>query len=329
MDCPDWRWPITIGALGNSITFGAGVGANRSWPVQLQKSLSARFGHNESATETQVGSIRMLNGAIRASSADFAALCYDEIWRRAGWSHAPPLDIAIIDYSYTSSVGQLAALVDKLQSLSSPPEILALLYCPHQSWQHTMYNSLRKAGVRIPSTPAMIPSKASSNATALTPNASRASRLLLETDSSRLAAKVPRSLLQRIGPRLAWAHATGRLPHAPHMPSLAFRAVAAAVYHHRDAVTRTDEVAMAMRRRPTAVSDAEWMQALEAVASGECLGERLQSTRAMLEAKGVPYTTNEAQLRMHPHDVMLTQVSPNPSIFIPCILEVARLASSG
>ena len=68
--------------------------------------------------------MRFLNAAVRASSADFAALCYDEIWpdRRR-----PHLDLAIVDYTFTSTAPQLTVLVDRLQSLGIPT--LALLQC--------------------------------------------------------------------------------------------------------------------------------------------------------------------------------------------------------
>ena len=93
-----------VGALGNSITYG--VGSNRSWLQFVESSLG----------------VRTVNGAVRASSADFAALCYDEIWN--GRRTAPAIDIAVIDYTYTSSVGQLAALVDRLRALPKPPIVL-------------------------------------------------------------------------------------------------------------------------------------------------------------------------------------------------------------
>ena len=105
--------------LGNSITYG--VGDNVSWLQYVEDTLNRR----------RPGLVRTRNGAVRASSADFAALCYDEIWR--GTRPAPPLDVAVVDYSFTSSIGQIAALIDRLRALPKPPVVLGLLYCPHLS----------------------------------------------------------------------------------------------------------------------------------------------------------------------------------------------------
>ena len=167
---------------------------------------------------------------------DFAALCFDEIWQ-LDWHgpRAPPLDVVIIDYSYTSSVGQLAALVDKLRSLPSSPDVLALLYCPHQAWQHLIFAELRRSGVSIPSTAEMLPASVSSNTTAL--NTSKA----LDALNRHLAAlphnmhHIPVVLRKRVAARLAWARATGRLPNMS-TASIGFRAALSAVFHHRDMV---------------------------------------------------------------------------------------------
>ena len=124
-----------IGVLGNSITFGAGVRMNESWPALLQAQLRRSYPN-----------VHVLNGAVRASSADFAALCWDDLWGAqwrytGGRVHSPQLDLVLIDYSFTSSPGQLAALVDKVLSLSPQPAVAATVYCPHQSWQRVIQTS--------------------------------------------------------------------------------------------------------------------------------------------------------------------------------------------
>ena len=63
---------LLIGTFGDSITYGAGVG-NHSWPSRLQERLQRTYGSR----------LRVLNGAVRASSADFAAV------RATGFEAAP------------------------------------------------------------------------------------------------------------------------------------------------------------------------------------------------------------------------------------------------
>ena len=63
--------------------------------------------------------VRVLNGAVRASGADFAALCWDEIWsshhspREGNGDRGPQFDLILLDYTYTSSPSQQRALVDR------------------------------------------------------------------------------------------------------------------------------------------------------------------------------------------------------------------------
>ena len=60
--------PLTIGALGTSLTWGADLPPlERPWPQRLQALLRSRLGRDD---------IFLVNGAMRASSADFAALCF-------------------------------------------------------------------------------------------------------------------------------------------------------------------------------------------------------------------------------------------------------------
>ena len=58
-----------LGVLGTSLSFGADL-ANRTkqaWPARLEDVLRSQH---------KTSNIWVLNGAMRASSADFAALCY-------------------------------------------------------------------------------------------------------------------------------------------------------------------------------------------------------------------------------------------------------------
>lgn len=115
---------FVIGALGDSITYGAGVPESRTWAALLQRHLQREFGPT----------VSVINGAVRASSADFAALCWDAIWQRAwrGQGAPPRVSLAIIDYSFTSSPSQTAALIDRCRALDIP--VVATLYCSHHDW---------------------------------------------------------------------------------------------------------------------------------------------------------------------------------------------------
>ena len=116
--------PVIVGALGTSLTFGAEVENRRAtaWPAVLQRLLRARAGSSN---------IFVINGAVRASSADLAALCFDEIWGpafadAAGHSRPPRLDLAVIEYTWTSSPSQIDTLVEALHARAIP--VVALLY---------------------------------------------------------------------------------------------------------------------------------------------------------------------------------------------------------
>ena len=129
---PSPERPFLVGVLGDSITYGAGVGRAASWPRVLEALLQESFGRN---------SVRVVSGAVRASSADFAALCWNEIWGdewRGEDGGAPPLNLAIIDYSFTSSPHQLAALIDRCLGANIP--VLATVYCAHSDW-HVAWQS--------------------------------------------------------------------------------------------------------------------------------------------------------------------------------------------
>ena len=121
----------TIGAFGTSITYGAELepvdlthASVQAWPSVLQTLLRSAEPY---------ATTRVINAAARGSSADFASLCLEHVWRRASTNglevdaHAtPPLDLAIIEYTWTSSVGQVEALVEALHARRVP--VLALLW---------------------------------------------------------------------------------------------------------------------------------------------------------------------------------------------------------
>lgn len=111
--------PLVIGTVGTSISYGVGVEPPLAWPRVLERKLRRRFGE---------GAVTVLNGAVRASTADFAALCWDAIWGRAGFrSTAPPhLDLVVIEYTKSSTTWQLEVLLEKLVALRLP--LLALLW---------------------------------------------------------------------------------------------------------------------------------------------------------------------------------------------------------
>ena len=89
--------PLILGALGTSLTWGADLPdpKRQAWPHVLQSMLQENLGRRD---------IFVANGAMRASSADFSALCFDELWGSAwsdarGVGRAPRLDLAIIEFS--------------------------------------------------------------------------------------------------------------------------------------------------------------------------------------------------------------------------------------
>jgi hypothetical protein len=122
------RRPVIVGVLGNSFAWGAhmpGVALQdrraAAWPARLHHVLRERIGP----------SVHVINAAVRASAASFAHLCWDEIWGDAwswfGHPRAPRLDLAIVDYTLTSTVDELEELHDFLSWQGVPQ--YALLYC--------------------------------------------------------------------------------------------------------------------------------------------------------------------------------------------------------
>ena len=136
MSCvlPPVSGPYVIGVVGNSIAFGADVGRNESWPTRLATNL-----------RRHQPNVLVRNGAVRASAADFAALCWSYIWSHADSpaSSSSDIDLLVIDYSFTSSHRQHEALLRKARRHRIPS--VALLYCAHTRWQRSLHALL---GVR-------------------------------------------------------------------------------------------------------------------------------------------------------------------------------------
>ena len=91
-----------------------------TWPGILQSVLRQTYPN-----------VWVINGAVRASSADLAALCFDELWGPQwidanGAARAPRLDLAIVEYSWTSSQEQVDALIEALHRRAVP--VLAFHY---------------------------------------------------------------------------------------------------------------------------------------------------------------------------------------------------------
>lgn len=112
------RRPVILGALGTSLTFGVDLpdASTEAWPIVLQGMLAERL---------QRSDVFVINGAMRASSADFAALCFDELWGAAwrdkrGVARGPRLDLAIIEYNWSSSPSQVSALIEAMHARGVP-----------------------------------------------------------------------------------------------------------------------------------------------------------------------------------------------------------------
>jgi len=121
---PFTRGPFAVGTLGSSITSGIDVAPGAAWPDVLGRMIRSRWRN----------SVVIHNGAVRSSSADFAALCWEELWANRGGAgaapellhRAPRLDLVIIEYTWTSSVEQMEALLSSCRAQHLP--VLALLY---------------------------------------------------------------------------------------------------------------------------------------------------------------------------------------------------------
>lgn len=265
---------ITIGILGNSITYGAEVESRDAWPAQLEKRLRAHIG------------VAVLNGAVRASSADFAALCWEEIWARSS-SLNTTLDLAVIDYTYTSSALQIEALIFKLRLLGIP--VLANLYCPHAYW----HRELRKL---IDSPPADILEVA--NRSLLTPKIRRqiedTKRALLRGARSLNDRHMPNAVLGTAGERAATGAAALLVLPSKRKP-----------VHGGEKWTKDDvHLAWKLMRYRNRLNEAEQLRgALDVLAAGHCL-DGLNRTREVLHKWGVPYSSNARQLRRRAERVL-------------------------
>ncbi|KAL1503541.1 hypothetical protein AB1Y20_012020 [Prymnesium parvum] len=302
--------PVIVGVVGNSITFGAGVRANESWPRLLQASLRRAYPN-----------LLVLNGAVRASSADFAALCWDELWGpqwryAGGLLHAPQFDLLLSDYSFTSSPRQQRALLLKLRSLTPAPAVGVLVHCAHQPWQRLLQTKSAGAPARNSSPP--------SRASWVSPSSSQpdglpSSAAPFPTAPHWLRAEVI-SRLRRLGVphtrrraiaslleatdalrALLRSHNATLLPGWRHtlLPSYAhFRAAAAAEFH-------------TCRLRDCG-DVAAWSGAVAAVAAAECFWRQRAEVALWREAR-VPFTSDAAALQLAFDQVVTTNGGSHPN----------------
>jgi hypothetical protein len=275
---------LTIGVLGNSITYGAEVEPADAWPAQLQRRL---------------GSATVLNGAVRASSADFAALCWEEIWAHATTPRSPAsIDLVVIDYSYTSSALQIEALVMRMAQLRIPT--LAHLYCPHSYWQRELRKLVDEPGA------------ARAHTSSVT-NASVFTRKVL-TKIDRMA----RSLLDntRLVDERHMPHARARLGVGGRLGAAerAARAAAALLVlpstrNNKKVHGQTwtaEDVRLAwqlIEYRNRSHEAEELREALDVLAAGRCL-DGFNRTRDVFHRWGVPYISNARQLRRRAERVL-------------------------
>ena len=104
LDASEHR-PVLIGVFGTSLSWGADLDnrTSEAWPFVLERLLRE---------QPRYRNVWVLNAALRASSADFAALCYDEMFGSAwtdaaGAGRGPRLDLALIEYNWSSSPPQI------------------------------------------------------------------------------------------------------------------------------------------------------------------------------------------------------------------------------
>jgi hypothetical protein len=272
---------LTIGVLGNSITFGAGVRPDEAWPAQFEAQLRRRLGPR----------VRVLNGAVRASSADFAALCWDEVWRRAGAGTEPRLDLAIVDYTYTSSHTQIQALVRKLHALRMP--VLALLYCPHPAWKGELLKLVSTNATELAGYAAM-------------PTADR-------RDHPRVRSRADRLTLLPVQPidTLAAVHAKGTVWKRAALGVAALQlAMEARTFRSNKGFTRADRVEAlhhlgALHSSLKATDAQDLSAAISGLAMAWCMHEQHRRTIVVLKALGVPYASNAEQLLEPAEDMLL------------------------
>ena len=330
-----------MGVLGNSIAAGVNVARKETWPSQLQ------------AMHTHGRAVRVLNRAVRASRADFAALCFEELVPRT--TH---LDVAVIDYSYTSNTVQILALVDKLHSMGVPT--IVLLYCPHTGWLRFVHCGLwsngycnsnvnqtrirrqrpvvdewatatappiQRAGERVPGRGLRADFGSSLSNDAIAVGQLMQTKLVGCRRHVLDCLGVPLSdaanaTFERLHRLRMDARAMGLAQHRFYASGLraaadpgAFAGVegvlaaAAAASFIRGQLSHSTTAAAALLRDAVnaglGVEPRKWMDALSAVAAGECLSSAANvELVATLAARGVPYVSNAAQLSMLAEEVL-------------------------
>ena len=334
---------MLVGVFGNSIAAGVDVARKATWPSQLQTFFEAGR------------KVRVLNRAVRASRADFAGLCFDELIPRT-----TRLSVAVVDYSFTSSPAQILALVDRLQSMGVPT--IVLLYCAHNGWHRHVHCGLDTRGYCAANVDAnqTRPKHARRGgdewATLTAPPIQRAGERIagrgmrhgLGSSFGKAAAAIGElisrplagcrtHLLECIGVPLSPAanatferlrrqgfdkrlmqlaqhrfYATGlRAAADPAVFAGVEGATAAAVaasFVRGQLSHGTTRAAAALRQAVSQGVGGEastWLDALSAVAAGECLSSSANvDLIAKLEARGVPYVSNVAQLSLLAEEVL-------------------------
>ena len=320
----------TIGILGNSITAGVGVRDPQTdgWPAQLARLVG--------------GKLKVLNRAVRASRADLATLCSEELF-----NHSWP-DLAIVDYSFTSDSVQVAALIDRLHASRVPT--MATLYCHSPEWLSALrcgFNTFGQgeakkatgaklarcrsataaelsggAGLRAGFGSSLDPRAwpaSEGNTTSFIDRLPEASGARREFDRLRGIPSVVRRQAERH--YLAAAHATA----STEVAESAELALAATALAWMDCVkSPRSKSCSAGRARPlaqhlsewvhnrTLLPEAAWLSATTALAAGCCIdGYRAVNMVRTLEMRRVPYVTNAGHLVRHALDVEAWAGHPN------------------
>ena len=320
----------TVGILGNSITAGIGVSDphKNGWPAQLELLVG--------------GKVKVLNRAVRASRADLATLCAEELF-----NHSWP-DLAIVDYSYTSDRTQVAALIDRLHASRVPT--MVTLFCHNPEWlsalrcgittsgrgeakkvmsdklarcrRATVAELSRSAGLRAGFGSSLDPRAwpvFEGNTSSFIHGLPEASGARHEFDRLRGIPQVIRRRARRH--YLAAAHATA----STEVAESAELALAATALAWMDCVqSPSSERCSAGQARPlaqhlsewihnrTQLADAAWLSATTALAAGCCLdGYRDVGMMRALQVRRVPYVTNAGQLVRHALDVEAWGGHPN------------------
>jgi len=282
--------PLKLGVLGNSIAVGVGIpNANEhSWPAQLAKMM----GHG----------YEVINRGVRASRADLATLCCDELFNRT-WP-----DLAIVDYTFTSDTTQIIALVDRVRSFGV--HAAATLYCHPPRWLNYMRCGGENCTSPSPRDGAQIREDFGSSIDERGWPIDGQGRVVqgmeARAEFARLG-QLPAGIMQRTRVLFWWgAHATSN--ESVFDGAEAVQVAAAAAWDECILSLRTDSPSCA-RSKPivdrlrdavgnrTRRQSSAWRYAASAVAAGHCL-HTYHSRRmiAGLESRNVPYTSNAAGL---------------------------------